>query len=226
MSTTRERPHPAGPSWAVRVKAVLACGLALGVGAGSTLAAWTDETHARGEFEASTFVVEANPSTPFSAGASWAPHTEQAAVLQLGATGLTPGSTRYAALALRASQGSLGGTAVLGGAEVTGDGGGTPQLGPALRYRAAVYNPSAGACDVGDFGAGSDFLVGGPGSVVPLTTGQDAQDPVELPAADDSAPGTPIHLCVELSLPAGANNALQNRSATARWQIISTSETT
>lgn len=223
--TTAERSQPLGPPWTVRVKAVLACGLALGTGATSTLAAWTDETHVQGEFTASTFELEANPSTPYTAAGPWSPHTEDAAVLQLDAEGLTPGSARYASLALRTVPGSLGGAAVLGGAEVTGDGGGDPQLGPALRYRAAVYDPGAGACDTGAFGSGADFVVGTAGSTVPLTAGGAAESPLVLPEADDSEPGIPVHVCFELSLPSGADNALQGRSATARWQIISTSET-
>ncbi|GAA1489132.1 hypothetical protein [Brachybacterium sacelli] len=208
-------------SWQVRLKVLLACGLTLGTGATTTLAAWTDGTEAKGEFEASTFVVEANPSAPYAASGPWSPHTEEAAVLQLEATDLTPGSTRYAPLALRTTTGSLGGTAVLGGAEVTG----TP-LGPALRYRVTTYDPPAGECGGDDFAGGAEAVVGDGTAPVPLTTGQDAHHPLELPAASDTDPGGPVHLCVELSLPSDADSALQGESATARWQIISTSETT
>lgn len=221
MPAHGEHDSPVRRSWPVRLKVVLACGLSLGAGATTTLAAWTDGTDAQGEFAASTFVVEANSSDPYAASGPWAPHTEEAAVLQLEAPDLTPGSARYAPLALRTTTGSLGGTAVLGGAEVTGS-----QLAPALRYRVTTYDPSAGECSGDDFGTGAHFLVGDAATPVPLTTGQDAQVPLELPAASDTVPGDPSHLCVELSLPTGADSALQGESATARWQIISTSETT
>ncbi|MFC7456727.1 hypothetical protein ACFQS2_05995 [Brachybacterium sp. GCM10030267] len=205
---------------------MLVSGLALGAGATTTLAAWTDPTRAQADFSASTFVVEANPSAPYSPGGPWATHAETAAELRLAADGITPGSTRYAPLALRTTAGSLGGTALLGGAQVTGDGTGSPQLGPALRYRVVTYEPGTGTCAGPAFGDGARFLVGTSATTVPLTTGQDPQRPLTLPAAGPDAPGPAVHLCLELSLPRGADNALQGKTATARWQITATSETT
>ncbi len=207
----------------LRVRALLAGGLVLGAGATSTLAAWTDEAVVKGEFAASTFSVQANASKPYSVSGPWTSADSDVAVLRFDASGLAPGSVRYAPLALRTGAGSLGGSAVLGPAQVTSSGTGEADLGAALRYRVVV----ADTCAETAFSSGARYLVGAAGAsgAVRLTTGQDEATPLALPAAAASAPGTPVRMCFELTLPAGAPNALQGGTATANWRITAISET-
>ena len=210
-----------GRPWWVRLRAVLATGLVLGVGTTTTLAAWTDQVDVEASFGASTFVVEANTTTPYVDG-SWSAYSDETAELQfdIPATDMTPGSTRYASLALRAGAGSLGGDASL--TAHGADGG----LGAALQYRVITSR----TCDSAAFdaAAGAAYLVGSPGASVSLATGQDPEDPVGLPegSEDPAAPGDPVHLCVEVSLPEGAPTELQGQQATARWTVEAISETT
>ncbi|WP_051297338.1 SipW-dependent-type signal peptide-containing protein [Brevibacterium album] len=208
---------------ALRIRALLAGGLVLGAGATSTLAAWTDETTARGEFAASTFSVQANASKPYSASGPWTSAESDVAVLRFDASGLAPGSVRYAPLALRTGTESLGGNAVLGPAQVVSSGSGAADLGAALRYRVVVSDTCAAAA----FTSGARYLVGAAGAAggVRLTTGQSEASPLALPAAAASAPGAPVRMCFELTLPAGAANALQGQTATADWRITAISET-
>lgn len=210
-----------GRPWWVRLRAVLATGLVLGAGATTTLAAWTDQVIAEGSFSASTFVIEVNSSTPYDeAENQWAAAADQAAVLQFDAAGMTPGSTRYAAVALRVATGSIGGTAVLNGAAVDSPSG---DLGAHLQYRVI----DSASCSEEAFGAGADYRVGGPNDHEPLTAGQDDQTAaLELAPATADGPGTPVNLCFEVILPAGAPNDLQGQAAIATWSFDATSETT
>lgn len=210
---------PLGQPWWVRLRVVLATGLVLGAGATTTLAAWTDQVLVEGEFSASTFVVEANPSTPYDgAGGSWAAYGDEAAVLQFEAAGMTPGSTRYASLALRTASGSIAGEAVLNASGLEGP----TALGDALRYRVITSQ----ACDGAAFSGSADYLVGSASGHVPLTTGQADGDSLSLADAAPDAPGQPTHLCVEVILPAGSSNDLQGQTASASWSIDALSETT
>lgn len=211
---TAASPRSASPErrWWVRMRAVLATGLVLAAGATPTMAAWTDHAVADGEFSASTFVVEANTSDPLDPD-GWAPHADDPAVLQLSADDLIPGSRTHGALALRTSEGSVGGTAEIHGSDSDSD------LVRALRYR-AVVSPT---CHDGAFAAGADFLVGDEHTAVPLTSGQNPDAALELPAAEPSAPGEPVLVCVEMSLADDADNALQGESASMQWHITSTS---
>lgn len=226
MTDDGEHTAALGRTWPVRLKAALAGGLVLGAGATTTLAAWTDETVVQAELAASVFTVEANASSPFDPAGAWAPRAgeDDSAVLQLDADGLTPGSARYAPLALRTAPGSLGGTAVLQSGTVESSGPGDADLGGALRYRVVEST----TCGADAFTAGADFLVGGPSTSQALTAGQDGDAPFTLPAAAPDASGDPVHLCFELTLPseASSQNALQGQTATAEWDIISTSEST
>lgn len=219
MAVAGARSTPLGRPWWVRLRAVLAAGLVLGTGATMTLAEWTDRTLAAGEFSASTFVVQANASTPYNPGAPWAQHTDDAAILQLDAGDMTPGSRKHAALALRTAPDSLGGTAVLSPGEIVA--GSDTGLADALRYRVVV----SALCESSVFSRGATYVVGGPDSAAPLTAGQDPDAPLTLAAATPDAPGQPLHLCVEMTLPAGTDNALQGAQMEARWRIASQSQT-
>lgn len=206
-----------GPTWWVRLRALLAAGLVLGAGTTSSLAAWTDQSVAQGQFAAGTFDIEANPSKPYSASGPWNSHTDMPAVLQFSAAGMTPGSTRYAPVALRSAGGSVGGTGQLKGATVVG--GSDPGLAAALRYRVV----SSSTCSGSAFTGAAPFVVGSSAQSVPLTTGQGTAPPLQLPANPEGGPGATVRLCFEMTLPTGAATTLQGKEASVEWQIQSTS---
>lgn len=83
-----------------KVRAILAGGLVLGVGAAVTLAAWTDDEWALGEFGAGTFSIEGSTD-----GTAFAEHPTEgdAAALEfeLAPTNLSPGSVVAAPFAMR-----------------------------------------------------------------------------------------------------------------------------
>jgi predicted ribosomally synthesized peptide with SipW-like signal peptide len=202
-----------------RIRAVLAGALVLGIGGSVTLASWTDTEYASGSFTASRFSLESTVSSPYSVAGPWTVNeTAPGATLAFNATGLYPGSTVYAPIALRTQTGSTAGTTSLGAAAVTGTGP-APLLGAALVYRAV----RADTCDASAFVAGATFLVGSDTVRQPLTTGQAAAASTVLPAATATGPGPSVRFCFEVALPAGASNLLQGKAATAVWQFSATS---
>lgn len=85
-----------------KVKALLAGGLVLGVGAAITLAAWTDQEWAEGIFGTGSFNIEAS-TTGGETSFTDHPSEDEAAVLdfELGADNLTPEDTVAAPFVLR-----------------------------------------------------------------------------------------------------------------------------
>lgn len=88
-----------------KVRAILAGGLVLGVGAAITLAAWTDNEWARGIFASGQFGIEGSTN-----GTTWADHptsgTPATLSFQVGADKLAPGSVVYAPFAVQLKTGS------------------------------------------------------------------------------------------------------------------------
>lgn len=201
----------------VKVRAALAGALVLGVGATATLAAWTDNEFGTATFSASVFDTESSVNgTTFADNA-----TSPGATMTVAAGGLSPDTRRYAFIDVRSKANSISGTLSLSGASVTNNPTTTPTLGSALQYRAVVIAPGA-TCNAAAFTTGTPtFLVGGATSTVALTTA--GSTTVPLPAASASAPSTAVRFCFDVYLPAGADNALQGKGATATWQITGTS---
>ncbi|MGP0222423.1 MULTISPECIES: SipW-dependent-type signal peptide-containing protein [unclassified Paenarthrobacter] len=207
------------PGKYLRLRAVLAGALALGLGGSVTLASWTDSDFAGGTFGASVFVTESNASKPYNASGTWSANdAAPGAALVFNATAMSPGSVAYAPLAIRTRAGSVGGEVVLGAPTVTSSGTGTADLGAALRYRVV----RSAACDATAFTGTPVFVVGSDGAK-PFTQGQAAGVVNPLQAATATLPGAPTQFCFEVTLPLGANNALQGQTATATWQFTATS---
>ncbi|WP_181036377.1 SipW-dependent-type signal peptide-containing protein [Arthrobacter sp. B1805] len=211
----------ARPKSLARIRAVLAGALVLGVGGSLTLASWTDTEYASGSFAASSFSIESTTSSPYSADGPWTINeTAPGATLSFNATGMYPGSTAYAPIALRTRTGSLAGTASLGPAAVTNPPGtAAPLLGDALVYRVVRSE----TCSAAVFASGAVFVVGSATAGRPLTTGQNAGVVNSLAPATPTAPGASTRFCFEVSLPPGAANALQGKSASAIWQFSAVS---
>src|SRR5690625_2824795 len=77
-----------------QIQALLAGGLVLGVGATATVAAWTDQEDAFGEFQAGQFQIEATTD------ASWQSF-DGPYEMEFDAAGMYPGQNMYASVLLR-----------------------------------------------------------------------------------------------------------------------------
>ncbi|MET4540112.1 putative ribosomally synthesized peptide with SipW-like signal peptide [Arthrobacter bambusae] len=203
----------------LRIRALLAGTLVLGLGSSVTLASWTDSDLATGSFGASVFVTESNVTKPYSAAGTWSANdVSPGAALVFTATAMSPGSVAYAPFAIRTKATSVAGEVVLGVPVVTSSGTGTADLGAALRYRVV----RSATCEAASFTGSPTFVVGSDGAK-PFTQGQAAGVVNPLAAATATLPGAPTQFCFEVTLPAGANNALQGQTATATWQFTATS---
>ncbi|MFJ5955965.1 SipW-dependent-type signal peptide-containing protein [Paenarthrobacter sp. NPDC092416] len=203
----------------LRIRALLAGALALGLGGSVTLASWTDSDFAGGSFGTSVFQTESNVTKPYDALGTWSPNdVSPGATLVFNATAMSPGTIVYAPFAIRTKATSVAGEVVLEIPVVTSSGTGTGDLGAALRYRVV----RSATCQASSFTGTPDFVVGSDG-VKPFTQGQAAGVVNSLAAATATLPGTPTQFCFEVSLPVGSDNALQGTTATATWQFTATS---
>lgn len=203
----------------LRLRALLAGALVLGVGSSVTLASWTDSDFAAGSFGASVFQTESNASKPYDVQGTWSPNDiSPGATLVFTASAMSPGTVVYAPFAIRTKAASVAGEVVLGTPAVTSSGTGNADLGAALRYRVI----RSATCQASSFTGTPTFVVGSDGAK-PFTQGQAAGVVNPLAAATATLPGAPTQFCFEVTLPAGANNALQGQTATAIWHFTSTS---
>lgn len=195
----------------LRVRAVLAGALVLGVGATLTLASWTDHEYEQAAFSTSKFDTESS----VNGGTSWADNSASpGATITFDASAMSPSSVKYAAVLIRTKTGSLAGNLVVSGAAYSPSG--TDEatvLGAALRYRVIV---TTATCAAGLFTAGATYVVGSFAAPAMLgTTGS---------STSVAANGTAnTGLCFEVSLPSTAANTLQGLTSTVIWHVVATS---
>jgi predicted ribosomally synthesized peptide with SipW-like signal peptide len=201
-----------------RVRALLAGGLVLGIGATATLAAWTDQEFTHATITAGTFAVESR----VSAGAAFVSAPSNP-TLALNATGLYPGEKRAAWIQIR-DRGSVGGVVSLSGVAVTGADGSAPVLNSlALRngLKASV------AVNTG-LGPGTDPATWCTTSTTATsTTGAAGIGTVPTPTATGTliaagAQQNIVTFCVILELPAGADNSVQGGAVIPTWTFTAT----
>lgn len=205
-----------------KVRALLAGGLVLGIGAAVTLAAWSDNVFANAEFASGE--EPWNLQGNFAIGTpEWTPEYDESpgGALDFPVTledNMTPGDVVRAPLGLRLEPGQdLGASITLTGPEIP-----APVL-PAtttfaneLRY--TVYSGvSATDCVAGNLGS---TTVVAPNS--PLSAGTTA--PIVIPSGTAADLGTPVELCFEVTLPAGTTNAVSGQSTGELvWDFAGTS---
>lgn len=215
--------------------AIAAAGLVLGVGGTMTLAAWVDTEWVFGGVDGgqdpdtpgvgtSTFVVEQNPTSPFS-GTGWlenATNPGSPLVFSGSPLALSPGDVTYAPVALRTTADSVSGTvdpqvAVAAAGVATDDDPG--ELWAALELRVGVADlddsdpaPACNATTMGD--ATYAIIATGVGLSTAITGGQSLE----------AASGNILHYCFEITLPDDAPNTLQGRTVAPAWQFISESD--
>ncbi|WP_324014092.1 SipW-dependent-type signal peptide-containing protein [Microbacterium sp. JZ37] len=190
-----------------RLRAVLAGGVVLGIGAAATLAAWNDTEHTTATLTAGTFgIVGATNGTTFTEHAS----AGAAAVLnfQVAPTAMTPGTTTYALFSVRTVNPSVAGSVLL----TATDSNATTGLGQYLTY--GVRTVPAAQCDATTFGASTATVIL---SGSPL--GADAASSQSLSANGAST----VNYCFAVTLPSTAPNAAQGASVTPTWQFTATS---
>jgi predicted ribosomally synthesized peptide with SipW-like signal peptide len=208
--------HPKPRARHGRARAFLAGGLVLGVGAAVTLAAWTDNVNAHGDFATGAWNVQGNVSSPFANGtsdANWQEYstgTGGALAFVVNPTNLTPGDTVYAPIALRVdpTKNSNPASVTLNGATTSG----STVLMSALTY-AAKSGVSAATCNAANFAANGTSLVP---AATALTTGSGST------AFTLAADSTPVSVCFAVTLPSSATT-VQSLSGQAVWTFAASS---
>lgn len=200
----------------VRVRAAIAGGLALGLGAGLTLAAWNDAEMARGTFTASHFGTQSSVNGGAFADNSTAPGVTVA----LSATGFVPGVPSYTNVRIRTIAQSVTGTASLGAATMSGTG--AALLGTYLQYR-VVRIDTAATCDATAFTGSPNWVVGSASAAPSPTVGQNSGVVNPLAAAAGATPGTATAFCFQVYLAASAPTTTQTLSGSATWTFTTQS---
>ena len=214
----------------LRVRALLAGGLVLGVGAAVTSAAWNDAEFATATITTSTFNTESSVGGTAYTDNVASPGTT--VTLPVGA--FSPGVTGYLPVLIRTKATSIGGTVALNGAVFTGTD--AASLSTAFVYR--VVRTTA-TCDATAFTGTPTWVVGtataftgtptwvvgtATASAAPaLTVGQNGGVSNVLAAGAPAAPGAVTGFCFEVTLPSSAASALQGKTASATWQFVATS---
>ncbi|MFC7464343.1 SipW-dependent-type signal peptide-containing protein [Brachybacterium sp. GCM10030252] len=187
-----------------KVRALLAGGLVLGVGAAITLAAWNDSEYATGSFESGAFDLEGSVD-----GSTYDEHATAATAaplaFSLDASNLSPGDTVTAPFAVR-----LDDTTTYG-ANVAVEPSATSGTVTGLTYSLATTSAFGCQASTADtlVPAGTSF------GTEPGTANFD------LAAGDGATAGDAIFLCFTVT----AGEALQQgQSGTATWEFLATSD--
>lgn len=184
-----------------RIRALLAGGLVLGLGAAITLAAWNDSEFATGTFGAGTFNLEGTELP----GETFTDHDVPpgaALTFSLLAGNLSPGDSVYAPFAVRLEAGTTNDATVTMTTEDT-DGG---LVG--LTYE--VVMPTT-------FGCGA--VTGGPVLVAadtPIATTPAATTFPVFNGATDATPGDTVNLCFKVT---AEDNLAQGEEVTVVWEF-------
>lgn len=199
-----------------KVRALLAGGLVLGVGAAVTLAAWTDNVFGQAEFSAANWNVQGNfdgttwdeyDQTPGNPAGSFSFST--------GFDALSPGDTVYAPVSLRVGTGSTAGgdydaTVTLNGA-VPSDV--NAALTPLLTYTVVPNVPRTDCIAKNLVGGGTPIVAAGSALTAPGTSS------LTLPQA-----GTEVPLCFAVTLPStvAADQAAGKSTGVLTWKFDAT----
>lgn len=188
-----------------RIRAVLAGGLVLGIGATATLAAWNDSEYSSATFTAGRFdIVGASDGTTFTSHAALG--TPAALSFVATPTAMAPGATTYALFSVRTANPSIAGTLQWNAIAP-----GTTGLAAALRY--GVRTIAGTSCTSTTYAAGT--------SVVPDSSPLATNGTTTQVAAANAA--STVNYCVAVTLIAAADPAVQGTSTTLTWQVLGTS---
>lgn len=210
---TRRQTREARRLRSLRIRALLAAGIVLGVGAGATLAAWVDSEHATSTVSSGTFGIVSRAGTgAFSEHES--PQT--ALVVPLEATGLYPGQSRAALVQIQ-TNGSVPGSVNLTAASAT-DAAGNPLSADAAALRDAL---SVGVRVTSSTSANPPACTT---ATTPDATVTGIGNLPTLPAASLEANGAnTVSYCIIVTLSSSAPNNVQGQEVRAQWTLTGTS---
>ncbi|MEV7572241.1 SipW-dependent-type signal peptide-containing protein [Pseudarthrobacter sp. NPDC089323] len=204
MTAVAESPQESEqhPRKAPKIRAVLAGGLVLGIGAAVTLAAWNDSEFAQGTFTAGTFNLEGSTD-----GTAYSSNADPASPKQLAFTtstaNMSPGDVVSAPFAVRLDAASSYDATVTVSTEATS--------GPLTGLTYTLTRTTGFGCGSGDLST----LV----STNPLgTTPANVTFPLSQGPQED--PGGPVYLCFQVT--AGATLP-QGSTSTATWEFTAQS---
>ena len=211
MSTTASTTRKKGLSR--KVRALLAGGLVLGIGAAGTLAAWNDSEFATGTFSAGVFDLQGSTT---SATAGYSDHASAggAATMQFSApfNNMSPGSVVYAPFWVRLAANTTSPATLdlvsIDSTDTTGTNSGQ------LSYSVYAIGPTA-TCDAT---ATSGTLLGTATTLADNTSVAGATAPLPV-GAPTTAPGTATQLCFVVTAATGLG---QGGVTTATWQLTAT----
>lgn len=198
-----------------KVRALLAGGLVLGVGAAVTLAAWTDNVFGQAEFSAANWNVQGNfdgttwgeyDQTPGNAAGSFSFST--------GFNAMGPGDTVYAPVSLRVGKGTTAGGAYDATVKLNGATPSTGALFPHLTYT-VVPGVTRANCLAKSLAGGTAPIVAA-GSALGVSSADSA---LTLPKA-----GTEVPLCfaVTMSPTVAASTVAGTTTGVVTWKFDAT----
>ena len=191
-----------------RLRAILAGGLVLGVGAAVTLAAWTDQENGSGSFTASVFNTESSIDR-----ATWAHNTNPAVATFTAATGMSPTVSTFAPFNIRTTATtSVDGSVVLSAITRSGT------LTDVLEYRIARLATVTTVCNATNIASGT-FILGGGSTWVAAT----AALPGSPVSSAITAAGGELRYCIDVRIASGAANSYQGANGTLTWTFTATS---
>jgi predicted ribosomally synthesized peptide with SipW-like signal peptide len=198
-----------------KVRAILAGGLVLGVGAAVTLAAWNDSEFAKETFTAGSFNLQGSAS---GAVGSYTDHATADGAVDLVFSdvfsNLAPGDTAYAPYWLRLdSNSTVNGSLTLGGVSVSETGGSNAD---AISYRITEVTDgeTCGKDETPDTAVASGL---------DLNTEPAGAETISLVANAAGTEGTAVQLCIAVT--AAADTFEQGVVTTATWQFDAESKT-
>ncbi len=188
-----------------KVRAILAGGLVLGIGATITLAAWNDSEFTQGTFTAGTFnMVGSTDGTTYASHATvGAPAT---LTFTVNPTLLSPGDTVYAPFAVELD------ATTTNSALVTVSNAATTGTVSNLTY--TLIQPTAFGCDGATTGTALVAAGNAVGTVPAATT-------FTLAKGAGGTAGAPVFLCFKVTAGSGIT---QGQTGTATWQFSATSQ--
>lgn len=194
-----------------RVKAILAGGLVLGVGAAVTLAAWNDSEFVSGQFSAGSFNLEGSTVSGTTGFAEHATDGTAAVLFQLSShDNVSPGETFYQPFWVRLAAGTTS-AADLSLAAVTGSGDNAAHMSYAI-YELAAIDTACGAAGI----AGLTPIASGD-DLTEITTNPGTTLAVGTPTSN---PGAAINLCFVVTTGADLE---QGDDAEVIWELEATS---
>lgn len=186
-----------------RVRAILAGGLVLGVGAAITLAAWNDSEFVSGLFGSGTFDIEGSTD-----GAAFAQHptagSAATVTFELNADNLSPDEPVYAGFAVQLS------AATTSAASVDISASSAAPIASSLTY--SLVTTTSWGCDAAAFAAGTPVVTDA------ATTASTAADIFTLDAVT-----APVYLCFQVT----ADDTLAQGTApgSVLWEFLAESTT-